>query len=239
MNELVTALGEPRPVLTKEEHVKKRKYPGRKPGSKTVTKEERERIIADYKGGMLLPDLVAKYKRSKSTIWNTARRAGLPFRRSGVKKSEEKKMKKSKGKNFVTDAERAGMAADYKNGMVLSKIIAKHGRSKEAVLRAVRLAGVPLRGRGHTGLGAVLTEARKKTMGAKLRKKAERAAVKASIHHANKALAKVHKSEDVVGRAVGVLIKSLQHEEIQEILIDFNLRQYKTTRLRVEEGRVV
>ena len=68
-HEPVAVLGEPRPVLSKEDDVKKRKYPGRKPGSTTVSKEEREGIIADYKNGMLLPDLVAKYKRSKSTIW--------------------------------------------------------------------------------------------------------------------------------------------------------------------------
>ena len=152
---------------------------------------------------------------------------------------KEKSKKVSKGNSFVTDAEAARIVEDYKSGMVLAKIVAKYKRSRDAVLRAVRVAGVPLRGRGNTGPGAVLAETRKKTMGAKLRRKAERAAVTTSIHHANKALAKAHKSDDVVGRAVGAFIKSLEHEEIQEILIDFNSKQYKTTRLRVEEGRAV
>ena len=190
---------------------------------------------------MLLPDLVAKYKRSKSAIWRTARKAGLPLRRSGEKKGEGKmkeKSKKPKALNFVTEDEAVRIVEDYKSGMVLSKIIAKYKRSKDAILRAVRMAGVPLRGRGRTGTDAALTETKKKSTREKLRKKENRAAVAASIHHANKALAKVHKGGDVVGRAVGALIKALEHEEIQEILIDFNLRQYKTTRLRVEEGRV-
>jgi hypothetical protein len=220
----------------------KRKFPGRKPGSKIVSEEEREGIVADYKTGMLLPDLVVKYKRSKSTIWNTARKAGLPSRRFGEwkqKKTGERGPKKLVHSKFVTDDERAKIAADYATSMTLAVIIAKYGRSKDAILRAVRMAGVPLRGRGGK---VIVMKARKKSMkdqmSKRVRQKAKRIAMATSINHANKAFTKAHKSGDVVARAVGVLIKSLESEEIQELFIDFNLRQFKTTRLRVEEGRV-
>jgi len=212
------------------------KYPGRKPGSKTVTEEEREAILVDYRAGMLLPDLVAKHKRSKSVIWRLAKVAGIPSRRFGGGKKSGLKKKVLKDKKFVADDERARIAADYKTDATLASIVAKYGRSKDAILRAVRMSGLPLRGRG--GSKVVMMKARKKSMREKMRKKAKRVAMATSINHANKALQKVHKSGDVVARAVGALIKSLEHEEIQEILIDFNSRQYKTTRLRVEEGRV-
>jgi hypothetical protein len=244
-DELGAALGELFPVLKEEDVMKRKKYPGRKPGSKTVTEEERKGIVADYKAGMLLPDLVEKYKRSKSTIWGTARRAGLPLRRSGEKKGEAMKMAKvakskkpSKPNTFLTADEHARIVEDYKSGAVLSTITEKYGRSRDSVLRAVRMAGVQLRGRGYAGNKIGLTKEKKKSMQAKIRKAMTRSALASSIDSANKALAMAHKNGDVVGRAVGALIKALEHEEIQEILIDFNLRQYKTTRLRVEEGRI-
>jgi hypothetical protein len=208
----------------------KRKYPGRKPGSTTVTEEERAGIIADCKSGMSLSDMVAKYKRSKSTVWNTARKAGVPFARN-VKKRGPKKQ--AAQRNFVTDDERARMAEDYSAGMKQATMVAKYGRSKAAILRAVKMSGLSLRGRGHAPNVRV-----KKSTRDKMRKKAKRAAMATSIVHANRALAKAHKSGDVVARAVGVLIKSLEQESIQDIFIDFDRREYKTTRLRVEEGRV-
>lgn len=214
----------------------KRKYPGRKPGATSVTEEEREGIVADYKAGMSFPDLVAKYKRSKGTIWNAARKAGLPSRRSGVEKKREPK-KQSAQRNFVTDDERARMAEDYSAGMKQATMVAKYGRSKASILRAVKMSGLALRGRGRA-VNVKVKKSMRDQMNKRARKKAKRLAMAASINHANRALAKAHKSGDIVARAVGVLIKSLEQESIQDIFIDFDRREYKTTRLRVEEGRV-
>jgi len=54
-----------------------KKHLGRKLGSTSVTNEERESILLDYKAGVTLKRMVAKYKRSKSTIVKIARKAGL------------------------------------------------------------------------------------------------------------------------------------------------------------------
>src|SRR5271170_5435142 len=157
MTELVAALGELSSAPLKEEHVMvKRKYPGRKLGSKTISKEEFDGIVVDYKAGMLFPDLVAKYKRSKSAIWRAVHKAGLPLRRRSPN-AEKKQGEKTKGNTFLTDEEHAQIVEDYKSGMLLSKITAKYERSRDSCLRAVRMAGVPLRGRGWTNGSAKVT----------------------------------------------------------------------------------
>lgn len=50
---------------------------GRKPGSTTVSDEEKKKILEDYKGGMAPRDVANKYKRSASTVFKLARLAGV------------------------------------------------------------------------------------------------------------------------------------------------------------------
>lgn len=223
--------------------MKKRKYPGRKPGSTTVTDEQREAIVADYKAGMLLPDLVEKHKRSKSTIWNVARKAGISFRRAAAKLAlPEGTGSAGKKKNkFVQSGEAADIVADYAAGMLQKDLISKYKRSHDAIRRAVKLAGVPLRGRGYSGTHVATMKARKGTMRAKMKKRMsakKHVVVAASINHANRALHKAQKQNGAVSRAVAALLKALAHEDIQDIFVDFGKREFKLTRFRTEEGRV-
>ncbi len=210
-------------------------------GRTEVTVEERDSIIADYKSGTPTGEIAEKYKRHTSTVLAIVKRSGVEMRGKGwrPKDTGPKKTRRSKPeRTFVTEEESARMVADYTAGMLQTDMIKKYGRNPDTIRRAVTLAGAPLRGRGHSGKHVIVMKAKKKTAREKMRKKAKRAAVAASINHANKSLAKAHKSNDVVARAVGTLIKSLEHEEIQELFIDFNKREFRTIRLRVEEGRL-
>jgi hypothetical protein len=215
---------------------------------KPVSQEEKDSIVADYKDGAPIDDIAAKHKRNKSTVFGVVQRSGATMRGKGWAGNKNKKRVKNGSKvkrhehgnngRSISEAERGRMAADYAVGMTQAEMVKKYERSPDAIRHAATLAGVPLRGRGHRGKDVAM-KMTKKSMRAKMKKKAKRAAVAVSINHANKALTKAHKSGDTVARAVGVLIKSLETEEIQELFIDFNRREYKTTRLRVEEGRVV
>jgi hypothetical protein len=204
-----------------------------------VTSDERDAIVADYKNGVPTDQLAAKHGRHMSTILAIVKRSGTAMRGKGwrpdggAKKPSKHRRANASG---IPDEERERMAADYAAGMSQADMMKKYGRSPDAIRNAAQLHGVPLRGRGWRKDKLVM-KARKKGARWKMKKKTRRAAtVAASISHANKALKKAHKQNGGITRAVSALLKSLEHEEIQDLFVDFGRRTYKVTRLRVEEG---
>lgn len=103
----------------------KRKYAGRKPGSTSVKDEERENILVDYKAGMTLKAMIAKYKRSKTTIVSVARKAGLG------KRDQHAVRKQSQALTGGTAIEAAPKSKGKKKGKKKSK-----AKIKDSVARA-------------------------------------------------------------------------------------------------------
>jgi len=203
-----------------------------------VTEAESKQIVAAYKAGTPVLDIAGKHDRSKSTVISVVQRSGVSLRGRGWR-SRNMTGKGAAGKKklrpgTLSEKERACIAADYAAGLLQADLVEKYGRSPDAIRHAAELAGVPLRGRGHKGAVAPAP----KTDGTTKKKKwSASAAVAESIDHANKALASAHGKSGDVAKAVGVLIRSLAHEDIKNLYVDFEDRTFKMTRTHVEEGR--
>jgi hypothetical protein len=85
-------------------------------------------------------------------IWRRSEIDELTARRAG----EDKRAPSGKTYRQVTPEEAAAMVADYRSGLAIHKIEQAYGRSRPTVKRALREAGIEIRGRrgGTDGLAA-------------------------------------------------------------------------------------
>jgi hypothetical protein len=167
--------------------------------------------------------------------------ASLNRKRETMKKRERKAM---------TSEERDGIISDYKSGVGSADLSAKYMRSESVVHRTLRMAGVPthrserkLNGKAAVKVKAVSGSAKvvrrrkrnKKSAGVQhIRVKKNRD----TVAHANAALRLSNKRSGSVRHAVIALMKTLEHEEIHELSIDFNHNTFHVKRVLVEEGKV-
>ena len=123
-------------------------------GVSSISDENRDKIIADYKAGLSLLDLVAKHKMAKSTLYAMLKREGVAMHRPhrtngkrGVKMKAPSASSRKKRRSPLTTIERAAIIKDYKAGMLQEDIVKKHHVCKDSIWRVVKAAGVPLRGK--------------------------------------------------------------------------------------------
>src|SRR5271157_4005696 len=151
-------------------------------------------------------------------------------------------MTKKRERKAMSPEERDGIVSDYKSGVSAADLAVKYMRSDSVIFNALRRAGVPSnraeRANGKAAVKAVSGSA--KIVRRRKRKKVggvQHIKVKKSrdtVVHANAALRLSNKRTGSVRYAVIALMKTLEHEEIHELAIDFNRNTFHVKRLLVE-----
>jgi|SRR5208337_513502 len=152
-------------------------------------------------------------------------------------------MTKKRERKAMSPEERDGIVSDYKSGVSAADLAVKYMRSDSVIFNALRRAGVPSnraeRANGKAAVkavsGSVRRRKRKKVGGVqhiKVKKSRD------MVVHANAALRLSNKRTGSVRHAVIALMKTLEHEEIHELAIDFNRNTFHVKRLLVEEGKI-
>jgi len=143
----------------------------------------------------------------------------------------------------MSEDERSGIVSDYQSGMTATDLATKYMRSDSVIFSALRRAGVPsrraerkLNGKPKTKTKAVIKSIAGTAKIVQHRKKRKKG--RDMVASANAALRSANKRTGSVRHAVIALMKTLAHEEIHELTVDFNANTFHVKRVLVEEGKV-
>ncbi len=145
---------------------------------------------------------------------------------------------KKRERRAIAAEERDAIIAAYKAGTPATAIAAKYDRHDTVIYGVLKRAGVFSNRAEKLKLNGGSAKAAPKKSGPKKRGKRGKRGKRDVVAHANAALRLSNKHSGSVRHAVIALMKTLEHEEIHELSIDFNKNTFHVKRVLVEEGKV-